>query len=272
MESEYYDVVIVGGGIAGLTAAIYATRAGKSTLVLEEKICGGQIINSVNIENWPGALGISGAELILNTQKQAQELGATIEFESVERIEKLGASDSAASNDVASDGVATKGARFKITTGDSVYAAKNVIIAVGAEPRKLSVEQMQKVGKRPVSYCATCDGALYKGKPVVVVGSGKSAEAEIRHLEGIASKVYHIHHDDDIPEDAVAVFVAIGRVPSTDFLNGLVDLDEKGYIVAGEDCKTSCEGLYAIGDCRTKAVRQLVTAAGDAAVAIATIV
>ena len=262
MESKYYDVVIVGGGIAGLTAAIYAARAGKSTLVLEEKICGGQIINSVNIENWPGALGISGTELILNTQKQAQELGATIEFESVEKIEKLGASDD----------VATKGARFKITTDDSVYAAKNVIIAVGAEPRKLSAEQMQKVGKRPVSYCATCDGALYKGKPVVVVGSGKSAEAEIRHLEGIASKVYHIHHDDDIPEDAVAVFVAIGRVPSTDFLNGIVELDEKGYIVAGEDCKTSCEGIYAIGDCRTKAVRQLVTAAGDAAVAIATIV
>lgn len=274
---EYYDVVIIGGGIAGLTAAIYATRAGKSTLVLEEKVCGGQIINSVNIENWPGALGISGTELILNTQKQAQELGATIEFESVEKIEKLGASDGAAlddvvSNEVASDGVATKGARFKITTDDSVYAAKNVIIAVGAEPRKLSAEQMQKVGKRPVSYCATCDGALYKGKPVVVVGSGKSAEAEIRHLEGIASKVYHIHHDDDIPEDAVAVFVAIGRVPSTDFLKDLVDLDEKGYIVAGEDCKTSCEGLYAIGDCRTKAVRQLVTAAGDAAVAIAAIV
>ncbi len=261
MESKYYDVVIVGGGIAGLTAAIYAARAGKSTLVLEEKICGGQIINSVNIENWPGALGISGTELILNTQKQAQELGATIEFESVEKIEKLdGSSD------------ATNGTRFKITTDDSVYTAKNVIIAVGAEPRKLSAEQMQKVGKRPVSYCATCDGALYKGKPVVVVGSGKSAEAEIKHLEGIASKVYHIHHDDDIPEDAVAVFVAIGRVPSTDFLNGIVELDEKGYIVAGEDCKTSCEGLYAIGDCRTKAVRQLVTAAGDAAVAIAAIV
>ena len=262
MESKYYDVVIVGGGIAGLTAAIYAARAGKSTLVLEEKICGGQIINSVNIENWPGALGISGTELILNTQKQAQELGATIEFESVEKIEKLGASD----------GATTKGARFKITTDDSVYTAKNVIIAVGAEPRKLSAEQMQKVGKRPVSYCATCDGALYKGKPVVVVGSGKSAEAEIKHLEGIASKVYHIHHDDDIPEDAAIVFVAIGRVPSTDFLNGIVELDEKGYIVAGEDCKTSCEGIYAIGDCRTKAVRQLVTAAGDAAVAIATIV
>ena len=258
---EYYDVVIIGGGIAGLTAAIYATRAGKSTLVLEEKVCGGQIINSVNIENWPGSLGISGVELILGTQKQAQELGAEIEFEKVEKVEKLDDSSDAAN-----------GARFKITTDDSVYTAKNVIVAVGAEPRKLSDEQTKKAGKRAISYCATCDGALYKGKPVVVVGSGKSAEAEIKHLEGIASKVYHIHHDDDFPEDAVAVFVAIGRVPSTGFLKGLVDLDEKGYIVAGEDCKTSCDGLYAIGDCRTKSVRQLVTAAGDAAVAIATIV
>ncbi len=253
MSSKYYDVIIIGGGIAGLTASIYATRAGKSTLVLEETICGGQIINAVSIDNWPGSLGISGTELILSTQKQAEELGATIEFEKVEKIKKQ------------DDG-------FKIITEESEYETKNVIIAVGAEPRKLDAEQMKEVGERSISYCATCDGMLYKGKPVAVIGGGKTAESEVKYLETIASKVYQVRRGESIPEEAVAVFVAIGRVPSTGFLKGIVDLDEKGYIIAGEDCKTSCPGIFAVGDCRTKSVRQLVTAAADGAVAISLVV
>ena len=243
-----YDVIIVGAGMAGLSAAIYASRAGKSVLVLESVVQGGQIINTINIENWPGDFRVSGAELMQKVYKQAMELGAKIEFEDVEKIEKL-----------------AKG--FKVITEDDEYETKVVILAVGAEPRKLSKKQTDDVGKRPISYCATCDGALYKGRPVVVVGSGNTAKHETEYLKNIASKVYHIHHDDPIPADATAVFVAIGRVPNTKILKGLVDLDTNGYVVAGEDCKTSTPGIFAAGDCRTKSVRQLVTASGDGAVA-----
>ena len=243
-----YDVIIIGAGIAGLTSAIYSARAGKKTLVLEGKVYGGQIINTLSVENWPGDFKVSGVDLINKVKSQATELGAEIELEEVEKVEKVG------------DG-------FKVTTEDDEYTTKTIIVAVGAEPRKLSEKQAADAGKRAISYCATCDGALYKGKPVVVVGSGNTAKDEIKYLEGIASKVYHIHHDDPIPEDAEAVFVAIGRVSSTGFLKDLVDMDEKGYIIAGEDCKTSCPGIFVAGDCRTKDVRQLVTAAADGAAA-----
>ena len=179
---------------------------------------------------------------------QALDLGVEVRFEEVETANK-------------------DGDLFKVVTDESEYEAKAVVVAVGAEPRKLSELQTGYAGNRPISYCATCDGALYKDKPVVVVGSGNTAKDEIKYLEGICSKVYQIHHDEPIPEDAEAVFVAIGRVPSTGFLKDLVELDEHGYVVAGEDCKTSCPGVFVAGDCRTKEIRQLVTAAGDGAVA-----
>ena len=243
-----YDVIVVGAGIAGLTAAIYVARAGKSVLVLEGTVQGGQIINTINIENWPGDYKVSGAELMQKIYKQALELGAEVEFENVEKIEQ-------------------EKAGFKVTTEDDEYLADTIILAVGAEPRKLSEMQVRSAGDKPISYCATCDGALYKNKPVVVVGSGETAKHEIAYLKNIASKVYQIHHDDPIPEDAAVVFAAIGRVPSTKKFANLVKLDNDGYIVAGEDCATSCPGVYAAGDCRTKNVRQLITAAGDGAVA-----
>ena len=243
-----YDIVIVGAGIAGLTSAIYACRAGKSVLILEAKVEGGQIINTINIENWPGDMGVSGVDLTRKIKAQAEELGAEIDYEEVMGISREG------------DGFVVKGE-------DESYLAKAVIIASGTEPRKLSAEQAADAGKRPISYCATCDGALYKDRPVVVVGHGNSAEHEVKYLEGICSKVYQIHHDDPIPGDAEAVFVAIGRVPYTDFLKGFVELDSNGYVVASEDCKTSVPGLFVAGDCRAKDVRQLVTAASDGAVA-----
>lgn len=249
-----YDVVIVGAGIAGLTAAIYACRAGKSVLVLESRIHGGQIINTVNIENWPAEPGISGVELMNKIYHQAIDLGAEVEYDEVVSIEKD-------RNSEAGD----KG--FVVRTEDEEYTCEEIILAMGTEPRQLSAKQMKDAGRRAVSYCATCDGALYKGKPVVVVGSGNTAKHEIRYLENIASKVYHIHHDDPIPEDAEAVFVAIGRVPNTKVVDNLVELNPEGYIVAGENCRTSCPGVYVAGDCRTKDVRQLVTAAGDGAAA-----
>ena len=243
------DIIIVGAGIAGMTAAIYATRAGKKVLVLESGVEGGQIVNTVNIENWPGDFRISGFELSRNIKAQAQSLGAQFDYARITSINKTSNYYTVTSED------------------DEVFTARAVILAVGTTPRKMSEKQTADAGARAISYCATCDGALYKGKPVVVVGSGNTAKHETAYLKNIASKVYHIHHDDPIPQDAVAVFVAIGRVPNTAFCNGLVDLDADGYIIAGEDCQTSAPGIFAAGDCRTKTLRQLVTAASDGATA-----
>ena len=245
---EQYDVVVVGAGMAGLTAGIYVSRAGKSVLVLEAGVMGGQIVSALMVENWPGDYKVSGTDLMQKIYKQATNLGVEVKYEEVLEIVK-------------------NNGKFKVVTDETKYEAGAVILTIGTEPRKLSDKQMKDAGERPISYCATCDGALYKGKSVVVVGSGNTAKHEIKYLEGIASKVYHIHHDDPIPKDAEAVFAAIGRVPETNFLGDLVKLDSEGYIVASEDCLTSCSGVFAAGDCRTKSVRQLVTAAGDAAVA-----
>ena len=256
-----YDVVIVGAGMAGLTAAIYVRRAGKSVLMLEGKALGGQIVNTLGIENWPGDYKVSGMELMRKIRKQAVELGVKIEYEEVLEI---GESKEFMAEDDAGGDVRKL---WLVRTEDAEYVARAIIIAVGTEPRKLSGTQAKDAGIRAISYCATCDGALYKGKPVVVVGSGNTAQHEIKYLENIASKVYHIHHDDPIPKDAEVVFVAIGRVPATEIFADLVDLDEGGYVIAGEDCKTMRPGMFVAGDCRTKKVRQLVTAAGDGAVA-----
>lgn len=241
-------MIIIGAGIAGMTAAIYASRAGKNVLVLESGAVGGQIIESLSVRNWPGEADISGADLMKKIEKQARDFGAKFEYTEVSKIEK-------------------SGENFKVICDDEVFEAKAVIIATGTKPRKMSAKQTEDAGKRPISYCATCDGALYKNKPVVVVGHGNTAKYEIKYLENICSKVYQIHHDDPIPEEAEAVFVAIGRVPSTSVFKDLVEMDSEGYIVAGEDCKTSVPGIFAAGDCRTKKINQLVTAAADGAVA-----
>lgn len=261
--AKNYDIVIVGAGIAGLTAAIYAARAGKSVLVLESMVYGGQIVQTLDIANWPGEISISGPDLMKKTYTQATKLGVNIEYSEVEKI-------SQADECLTSKDTKSRARRlWLVETEDEKYIAGAIIIATGTVPRKLSDKQTRDAGKRPISYCATCDGAFFKGKPVVVVGSGNTAKYEISYLKNIASKVYHIHHDDPIPSDAAAVFVAIGRVPATEFLKGFVKLDSDGYVIAGEDCHTSTPGVFVAGDCRTKSVRQLVTAAGDGAVAAA---
>ncbi|MBR3121828.1 FAD-dependent oxidoreductase [Candidatus Saccharibacteria bacterium] len=242
------DIVVVGAGMAGMTAAIYAKRAGREVLVLEKKAFGGQIIDSLRLDNWPGEPGVSGPDLMEKIYHQANNLGVNFKDEEVISI-------------ASKEG--DKG--FVVKTNENEYSCGAIILAMGTEPRKLGEKQTKEAGKRPISYCATCDGALYKGRPVVVVGSGNTAKYEIKYLEKIASKVYHVHHDDVLPEDAEAIFVAIGRVPSTGFLQGLVELDQEGYIVADETCVTSCPGVFVAGDCRTKNLRQLVTAAGDGA-------
>lgn len=244
-----YDIIIVGAGIAGLTAAIYAVRAGKKVLVLEVKVEGGQIINSFKVDNWPGEPGISGPDLIHKIKAQAESLGAEFDYITIDKIEKCDTMYVIAGED------------------GETFEAPAVILAVGTEPRKMSEEQTLSAGNRPISYCATCDGALYKNKPVVVVGHGNSAKHEVKYLEGICSKVMQIHHDEPIPEEAEAVFVAIGRVPATGIFEDLVEIDENGYIVAGEDCHTSEPGIFVAGDARTKNLRQLVTAASDGAIA-----
>ena len=243
-----YDVIIIGAGMAGLTAGIYVCRGGKSVVVFESSVIGGQIVPAMRVDNWPGSYGVSGSELMNSVVKQVEDLGVEIKYEETVKISKNG------------DG-------FSVETEEGEYECGAVIIATGTEPRKLSDKQIKDAGERPILYCATCDGALYRDKPVVVVGSGNTAKHEIKYLEGICAKVYHIHHDDPIPKDAVAVFAAIGRVPATGFIDDLVKLDGEGYVVTGEDCRTSCPGMFAAGDVRTKAVRQLVTAAGDGAVA-----
>ncbi len=245
-----YDVIIVGAGVAGMTAGIYVCRAGLKVLVLESQVYGGQILSALKVNNWPGEVEISGKDLSEKIYHQMNNLGVDFKYEKVELIEKNSGEK-----------------RFTIKTDENEYACNAIILAVGTEPRKLGEKQEKEAGERPISYCATCDGALYKGKPVVVVGSGNTAKHEIQYLEKIASKVYHVHHDDPIPEEAEAVFVAIGRVPNTDSFKDLVELDKSDYIIADEDCLTSCTGIFAAGDCRTKNIRQLVTAAGDGAVA-----
>lgn len=243
-----YDILIIGAGMAGLTAAIYGARASKSVLVLESKATGGQILESRSVSNWPGSPEISGVDLMKQVENQAKEMGAEIKYEEVSNVSAF------------SEG-------FLVFADENEYKAKTVIIATGTKPREMSAEQIADAGERPISYCATCDGALYKDKPVVVVGHGNTAKYEIKYLENIASKVYNIHHDDPIPSNAEAVFVAIGRVPYTDFLRDFVALNGDGYVVSDENCKTSVLGVFVAGDCREKELRQLVTAASDGAIA-----
>ncbi|MBQ7202300.1 thioredoxin-disulfide reductase [Candidatus Saccharibacteria bacterium] len=288
-----YDVAIIGAGMAGLTAAIYAARANKKVIVLEGKAPGGQIITTHKVANYPGVTGVSGVELMNGVLEQAKKFGAEIEYTEVLSV-KLG------------------GDLKEITTEDGIVTAKSVIIAVGAHERKLGLEDEEKYTGRGISYCATCDGGFYKNKPVAVVGGGNSALHEALYLADVASKVYVVQHKSRFRGDAMTVdklrekenvefvmeskpvgyvgdkkieglivenpegekrklevdgiFVAIGRVPATEIFEGLIDLDG-GYIKAGEDCHTSAEGVFVAGDCRTKAVRQLITAASDGAVA-----
>ncbi|MBQ6461436.1 thioredoxin-disulfide reductase [Candidatus Saccharibacteria bacterium] len=294
MAEKVYDVIIVGAGIAGMTAAIYARRANKSTLVLESKTYGGQIINTFNIANWPGEPGISGVDLSQNIYKQVEDLGAEVEFSEVITVKDNGE---------------TK----EIETDDGMYVGRSLIIAVGSVDREMGVPREQEMTGRGVSYCATCDGAFYKDKDVVIVGGGNTAFYDALYLADVAKKVYLVHRRDSFRADAAlvekvrakknvefvlevrpveilgekkveglvvekkdgkkqnlvvdGVFVAVGRVPATKIFSDLIDLDNKGYVVAGEDCRTSCAGVFVAGDCRTKDVRQLVTAASDGAIA-----
>lgn len=290
-----YDIIIVGAGTAGLSAAIYGVRAGKRVLVLEAKSYGGQIINSPEVENYPGIKHISGFEFATNLYEQVKELGAEVLYEKV--IEVTDHND------------------FKIVvTENNKYESRTVILATGAENRPLGVEREEEMIGAGVSYCATCDGAFYKGKDVAVIGGGNTALEDALFLSNYCNKVYLIHRRDSfrgeekqlealkekgniefilnstvmqlngtervesitvknkITEGEMnihvnGVFVAIGQMPKNEIFADLIEIDTKGYIVAAEECKTNVSGIFTAGDCRTKTVRQLATAASDGAIA-----
>jgi thioredoxin reductase (NADPH) len=290
-----YDIVVIGGGTAGMTAAIYAKRAGKSVILLEQEGIGGQIVTSPNVENYPGIKQISGIEFAEALYTQASDLGAEIAFEKAESVTKICTT-------------------FEIKTDMRTIAAKSVIIATGAKSRPLGVAKESELTGRGVSYCAVCDGAFFKGKDVAVIGGGSTALQDAQFLSAYCSKVYLVHRRDEFrgEEKTVAIlrekenvefvlshtveeikgessvtgiavksvktgeiseislsgiFVAVGQIPRNDEFKDLVELDSYGYVKAGEDCVTSTPGVFTAGDCRTKEVRQLTTAAADGAVA-----
>ena len=291
-----YDTVIIGGGPAGYTAALYASRAGLDTLVIEKMSAGGQMALTGDIDNYPGfPEGVDGFTLGTNMQAAAERFGAKTEYAEVLSLELA-------------DKVK------KIITASKTVLAKTVIIATGAEPRELGIEREKDLVGRGVHYCAHCDGRFYKGKTVAVIGGGNSAVSDALYLSRLAKKVYLVHRRDTLRAtkiyldplkkaenieflfdstlvdivaeprvkqakiknlksgeenyiDCDGIFISIGRSPTTALLNGAIPLDAQGYIIADESTRTPIDGVFAAGDVRTKTLRQIVTAVSDGAVA-----
>lgn len=290
-----YDIVIIGAGPAGLTAAVYGGRAEKSVLVLEKETFGGQVTHSPKIENYPGTLQMSGNEFAEKLVEQALSLGAEIELDEVTAVE-------------------TDGKIKKVIGENATYEAKSVIVATGSKHRKLGVADEEKFVGAGISYCAVCDGAFYKDKEVAVIGGGNTALQEAVMLSELCKKVTLVQNlsfftgekkllnqlekKDNVEfitssvvcglegEDTLSavkikntetneektifvdgIFVAIGQVPENEPFRSVASLDEYGYIVSGEECESGTQGVFVAGDCRTKLVRQIATAVSDGAVA-----
>ena len=289
------DVLIVGGGPAGMTAGLYAARAGLDSLLLEGELIGGQVSTTNMLENYPGfPEPIGGPELMMRFSEQAERAGLKIEYRPVTRFE-LG------------------GEIKRLYSGDHIYQARSVILTMGARRRKLGLENEEALVGRGLSYCATCDGAFYRGKPVAVVGGGETAVEDALSLAA-QSKVTLIHRRDSLrsagigarrvmenpniqilwntrvasaqpsangltlrlidengrdrpPLEVAGCFVAVGTQPGSELLKGQLELDEAGYVVASEDTQTSIPGVFAAGDLRKKPLKQVVTAVSDGAVA-----
>lgn len=291
-----YDMIVIGGGPGGYTAALYGARAGLSTLVLEKLSAGGQMALTDKIENYPGFENIDGFTLGESIQQQAEKAGAKTELAQVNAVDLLSAPR-------------------KVDTSEGVFYGKTVVIATGAGPKELGLPGETALTGRGVHYCAACDGMRYRDKTVVVVGGGNSAAADALTLSRVAKKVILVHrrdtlratkvyhaplmnaanveflwnhtvsallHDGSIAGvqvqnvltgeltrlDCDGVFVSIGRRPASDLVRQQLSLDEGGYIIADESTKTSIPGVYAVGDVRTKPVRQIVTAVADGAAAV----
>jgi len=289
-----YDIIVIGGGPAGLTAATYARRAGKSVLVIEKSAFGGQITWSPRVENFPAFVSISGVELGDKLLEQAMEQGAEVELEEVVSLK-------------VEDGVKTV-----VCESGAEFSARALIISTGAKPRMLGIEREEELVGSGVCFCAVCDGAFYKNRPVAVNGGGNSALQDAMLLSESCSKVYLIHRRDtfrgeaklvealreksnvefvlnasvsaligedelrairikqDGTEREIAVdglFVAIGHAPDTGIFSEFIELDKAGYAASGENCLTGTEGIFVAGDCRSKSVHQLTTAVADGSVA-----
>ena len=290
-----YDILIVGGGPAGLTAATYARRAGKSVLVIEKNAFGGQITWSPKVENFPGFVSVSGAQLGDRLLEQAMEQGAEVELDEVTAVS------------VRPDGIKTVAC-----DSGAVFEGRALIAAVGAKPRMLGLAREEELVGNGVCFCAVCDGAFYAGKDAAVNGGGNSALQDALLLSEKCRRVYLIHRRDAfrgeqklvealekrenvefvlrasvaellgdgeltgvvVEQDGqrrelpvAGLFVAIGHAPDNGIFSGLMDLDRAGYAASGEDCLTATPGVFVAGDCRAKGVRQLTTAAADGAVA-----
>ena len=297
MDKHIHDMLIIGGGPAGYTAALYAARAGLDALLLEKLSAGGQMALTHQIDNYPGfSEGIDGFELGEKMQQQAERFGAKTEYAQVDSVE-----------------LNTDPKIIHSSEGD--FYGKTVVIATGATPRELGLAGEKELVGRGVAYCAACDGMAYRGKTVAVIGGGNSAVADALLLSRVAKKVYLVHRRDQLRATKVyhsqlekaqnvefiwnsqvaellreerltgialrntlsgelsqlacdGVFISIGRRPATYLFEGQLALDEGGYIIADESTRTNLPGVYAIGDVRTKQVRQIVTAVADGAIAV----
>lgn len=296
MEQNIYDVVIIGGGPGGYTAALYAARANLTVLLLEKLTPGGQMGTTDVIDNYPGfPEGINGFELAMQMKQGAERFGVETKLSEVLSVD-------------------LKGAVKQIRTADGTYQAKTVVLASGAHPRELGLAGERELRGRGVSYCATCDGMFYRGKTVVVVGGGNTAAADVLYLSKLCKKVYLVHRRDTLRASKVyldplqkaenvefvwdsevqeilqdgkiqgvlvrnkksgektefscdGLFVAVGYLPNTGLFRSQVETDEAGYVLADETTRTSLPGVYAVGDLRRKPLRQVVTAAADGTVA-----
>lgn len=297
MNNHVYDMIIVGGGPGGYTAALYAARAGLDTVVLEKLSAGGQMALTHQIDNYPGFEdGIDGFYLAEKMQKQAERFGAKSEYAEVIRMD-------------------LKASPKVVETSEGIFCGKTVVLATGANPRELGIDHETELVGRGIAYCAACDGMFYRGKTVVVVGGGNSAAADALLLSRIAKKVIIVHRRDNLRATKIyheplmnaenvefrwnstvsellygdrltgvrlkdvhtgeetelvadGVFVSVGRKPTTELLADQIELDKGGYIAAGETTETNIPGVYAVGDVRTKLLRQVVTAVADGAMAV----
>lgn len=292
-----YDLIIIGSGPAGLSAAVYGKRAGLSTLVLEKNpMSGGQVLNTYEVDNYLGMPGINGFDMGMQFREHADRLGA--EFEEADVT-----------------GIAAEGSRRIVKTAKRDYEARAIIIATGATHKKLGAEGEERLAGRGISYCATCDGAFFRGKTVAVIGGGDVAAEDAIFLARSCKKVYVVHRRDELRAakilqeqllalpnvemvwnstvneilgeeqvsgislhnkkegtdtvlDVDGVFIAVGISPITEAFTDVVAADQGGYLIAGEDCATSVPGIFAAGDVRTKKLRQIVTAVADGANAV----
>lgn len=295
--NHIYDIIILGGGPAGYTTALYSARAGLDTVVIERMSAGGQMILTGDIDNYPGfEEGIDGFTLGMKMQQGAERFGAKTEYAEITEVD-----------------FSDKIKKIKTTNGD--YFGKTVVISTGANPKELGIDGEQELIGRGVHYCSHCDGRFYKDKTVIVVGGGNSAVADALHLSRMAKKVYVVHRRSTLKAEKIyhepllkaenveilwnstvlefitdgkltganvknintndvvslscdGIFISIGRKPATEFLVDKVLLDKNGYVVADESTCTNVSGVFAVGDVRTKVLRQVVTAVADGAVAV----